>query len=63
MFMPTIDTDPAVLPSKTHVYTSVLDYIRAMRTAPALSPDEALEWVKLEQEFTKRLATDEQSKT
>ena len=42
-------------PKERHKLSAeVLDYVRAMRTAPAISADEAAEWVALEQEFTTR---------
>lgn len=40
--------------AKWNVFRNILDYARAMRTAPTISPDEAAEWVALEQEFTLR---------
>lgn len=46
---------------RVHVYASVLDYIRALRTSPTMNPDEALEWVTLEQEFTNRIADEKEN--
>lgn len=57
MFMPTppLHDDPAgAPPAKTRVLRQVLDFLRAMRTATSASPDEAIEWATLEQEFTQR---------
>ena len=42
------------IPAKFKVIKALLDFIRAMRTAPSIEPNEALEWVTLEQEFTQR---------
>lgn len=42
------------IPAKFKVIKALLDFIRAMRTAPSIEPDEAMEWVTLEQEFTQR---------
>jgi hypothetical protein len=39
---------------KKKVLTQVLDFLRAMRTATCSSPEEAIEWATLEQEFTQR---------
>jgi hypothetical protein len=36
------------------VYRVLLDFLSAMRTAPAMTADEAIEWARLEQEFTNR---------
>lgn len=41
-------------PAKLRVSENLLAYIKAMRTASAIGPDEAAEWVALEQEFTAR---------
>ena len=40
--------------ARWHVFKNLLNYVRAMRTASVISPDEAAEWVALEQEFTTR---------
>lgn len=60
--MPTPIVDPprppisSVLPSAKHkVIKAVLDFIHAMRTAPAYGGEEAIEWATLEKEFETRL--------
>jgi hypothetical protein len=56
MFMPTppLHDDQTSTPAKTRVLRQILDFLRAMRTATSASPDEAIEWATLEQEFTQR---------
>lgn len=57
---PTPTLNPPEKHPRVHVYESVLDYIRALRTSPTMNPDEALEWVTLEQEFTYRIADEKE---
>ena len=46
--------------SRSKVLGAILDFITAMRTAPRSSPDEAVEWATLEQEFTNRKSNESQ---
>jgi len=55
--MPKAIIQPSLKPktSKTTVFEAVLDFVHAMRTAPAYGAGEAIEWATLEQEFETRV--------
>lgn len=61
--MPTLTPSPPIPhPIKTakhKVISAVLDFLHAMRTAPAYGADEAIEWATLEQEFENRLQNEQ----
>lgn len=53
--MPRPDTDQPLKTPRGRILSAVLDFIHAMRTAPAYCGEEAIEWATLEAEFENRI--------
>jgi hypothetical protein len=46
---------------RSRVLSGVLDFLRAMRTAPCTAADEAMEWATLEKEFGTRITHEQEA--
>lgn len=59
--LPKQTISPVPLSAKQKIIKAVLDFIHAMRTAPAYNGEEAIEWATLEAEFETRLQDEQGS--